>query len=296
VCRTFRQHAVYKIDEFPVGIVEAAILAGGFLGATVGTGGALPVSVPTPRTTGEESMDANSLAADVTRTDLDLIESRPALEAAGRRNTQEYGRQESLLALEAAIESSRRSTIVLDAHGGLLWVSKRARGVFGWTRGAKAALPEAIREAALELGAAFAGNETTARPTSSLKLVGLDGGLVAVDLRSTRTDAGVPVVVAEIHVAGQQGVADLAARFKLTAAQAAVLMSLTQGCSDRAIADRHSVSIATVRSHLSKVLSKLGVESRLQAALLAARSSTTFSERITPHSPHDASCCRASRD
>lgn len=57
----------------------------------------------------------------------------------------------------------------------------------------------------------------------------------------------------------------------LTAREADVLRALTAGLDNQAIADRLFVSHETVRSHIVRILRKLGVESRLQAALFALR-------------------------
>ncbi|HVH45478.1 MAG TPA: LuxR C-terminal-related transcriptional regulator [Labilithrix sp.] len=208
--------------------------------------------------------------------ELDLMELLPALQAAIRRSTRQPGGQGSHLALEATLESARQPTIVLDARGGLLWASKRARRLLGWDRGGNAVVPNALLESALELGALFTGRRTSAGPTRPVQLVGLDGEFVAVNLRVGRTEVGVPVVVAELDLARHPRAVDLAARFKLTAAQAGVLASLTEGCSDKTIAVRHGISIPTVRSHVNQILAKLGVDSRLQAALVAARFTFAF--------------------
>lgn len=181
----------------------------------------------------------------------------------------QQGPRGSILAADAALNSSRRPTIVLDGHGALLWASTRARSLLRWDRNHEAAVPTALREAALQL-AAVAREYPFAAPTKSLQLVCVDGESVPVDIRAVRTDVGVLLVV-ELDPTLQSRLAALAAQFKLSAAQASVLRSLVQGCSDKEISVRHAVSIATVRSHLGKILSKLGVESRLQAALLAAR-------------------------
>jgi len=80
-------------------------------------------------------------------------------------------------------------------------------------------------------------------------------------------------VHAEIDGAAQAGldVQELARRFQLTRAESAVLRELAQGRANGDIADRLCVSIETVRTHVRRVLGKLGVRSRTEAALLASR-------------------------
>lgn len=58
---------------------------------------------------------------------------------------------------------------------------------------------------------------------------------------------------------------------RLTEREREVLHGLAQGLSDKEIAERLSISDKTVRSHVSSLLAKLGVESRLQALIFALR-------------------------
>lgn len=51
----------------------------------------------------------------------------------------------------------------------------------------------------------------------------------------------------------------------------AVLRLIAQGLSKQEIADRISVSEPTIRSHVSRILGKLHLASRTQAALYAGR-------------------------
>jgi DNA-binding NarL/FixJ family response regulator len=57
----------------------------------------------------------------------------------------------------------------------------------------------------------------------------------------------------------------------LTPQQVRVLMMLNQGLLNKQIAYELSVSEATVKAHVSAILQKLGVESRTQAVILAAK-------------------------
>lgn len=61
---------------------------------------------------------------------------------------------------------------------------------------------------------------------------------------------------------------------RLTRREREVLVELAAGRSDKEIADRLSVSRETVRTHMVNLLGKLGVESRLQAVVLAAKHGT----------------------
>ena len=66
--------------------------------------------------------------------------------------------------------------------------------------------------------------------------------------------------------------ADLMARLAtLTPQQVRVLMMLSEGLLNKQIAYKLSVSEATVKAHVSAILQKLGVESRTQAVIAAAK-------------------------
>ena len=69
--------------------------------------------------------------------------------------------------------------------------------------------------------------------------------------------------------------AELMARMAtLTPQQVRVLMMLSEGLLNKQIAYQLSVSEATVKAHVSAILQKLGVESRTQAVIAAAKIET----------------------
>jgi DNA-binding NarL/FixJ family response regulator len=55
----------------------------------------------------------------------------------------------------------------------------------------------------------------------------------------------------------------------LTRRECEVLTLLSEGCSNRSISSRLTISETTVKGHVSSILAKLGAESRLEAALMA---------------------------
>jgi DNA-binding NarL/FixJ family response regulator len=70
--------------------------------------------------------------------------------------------------------------------------------------------------------------------------------------------------------------ADLVRRLAtLTPQQVRVLMMLSEGLLNKQIAYELSVSEATVKAHVSAILQKLGVDSRTQAVIVAAKISAT---------------------
>jgi two-component system, NarL family, response regulator LiaR len=68
----------------------------------------------------------------------------------------------------------------------------------------------------------------------------------------------------------------------LTARELAVLRVIAQGLSNQEIADELSVSEPTVRAHVSRILGKLHLASRTQAALYAVREGLTLEDEAGP--------------
>ena len=76
----------------------------------------------------------------------------------------------------------------------------------------------------------------------------------------------------DIHTSANREASALVRRLSsLTPQQVRVLMMLSQGLLNKQIAYELSVSEATVKAHVSAILQKLGVESRTQAVILAAK-------------------------
>jgi DNA-binding NarL/FixJ family response regulator len=76
----------------------------------------------------------------------------------------------------------------------------------------------------------------------------------------------------DLSTGSDAGAAELMARMAtLTPQQVRVLMMLSEGLLNKQIAYQLSVSEATVKAHVSAILQKLGVESRTQAVIAAAK-------------------------
>ena len=67
------------------------------------------------------------------------------------------------------------------------------------------------------------------------------------------------------------GVADARAHGDLTARERDVLRLVVEGLANKQIAQRLGIGEKTIKTHVSRVLAKLGVEDRTQAAVLAIR-------------------------
>ena len=81
-------------------------------------------------------------------------------------------------------------------------------------------------------------------------------------------------IIELLHLAREEGERSRgvqATLAQLTTREHEVLAALAEGLDNKAIADRLFISPDTARAHVVKVLGKLGVESRLQAAIFAIR-------------------------
>ena len=112
----------------------------------------------------------------------------------------------------------------------------------------------------------------TAEPaeiTTALRRVHDGGTVIAPEVAGRLVEAFVSgkahAVPEAPNVQPQAGVPDQ----ELTAREEEVLDCLAEGLSNVRIARRLGISETTVKTHVSRVLAKLGVESRLQAALAA---------------------------
>lgn len=188
----------------------------------------------------------------------------PALEAAARRALQTEADRGSAPVVEAILEEADdRAYVALTPQGRLLWRSRRAAALVD-----DDALPDTLIAEARNLGALASGRAVPSSP-SRVYLMRADGTRIAADLRLARTGAGEPFVAVALATTGRTRIDGLRDRFGLTEAEADVLSHLALGYSNREIARRRSVSVATVRTHVAHLLDKLGVHSRLRAALMA---------------------------
>jgi DNA-binding NarL/FixJ family response regulator len=112
------------------------------------------------------------------------------------------------------------------------------------------------------------------------KSAGLDQIIAAV----RRLGAGEPLIspreaVELIREADREARTDQRAQIlldRLTSRERDVLVALTDGLSDREIGQRLGMAAETVRTHMVKILAKLELESRLQAAIFALRHDVTM--------------------
>ena len=106
-------------------------------------------------------------------------------------------------------------------------------------------------------------------------------GVVMKDSASQLLMKAIRLVMAGQYWIGREGVAGLVEtfrtqmfdaverRFDLTARELEIVTTVTTGFSNKEIAKRFSLSEETVKHHLTKIYSKLGVSNRLELALFA---------------------------
>jgi len=85
------------------------------------------------------------------------------------------------------------------------------------------------------------------------------------------TPPEVMALVGQVDAWRDEDQAARAALEALTKREREMLQALADGLTDRQTADRHCISVETVKRHMGNLFDKLGVDSRLQALVLAVR-------------------------
>jgi DNA-binding NarL/FixJ family response regulator len=92
---------------------------------------------------------------------------------------------------------------------------------------------------------------------------------VRASLQTARASSGEIFTVIGLSARSGTLPEEFCKRFSLTRAEANILFDLAEGLSNAQIAGRRSIAVTTVRTHVGRILSKMGVGSRLQAGLRA---------------------------
>lgn len=170
---------------------------------------------------------------------------------------------------EAILQRDSRAEIAFNLSGSFLWASSQAETLLGLAQGGKKAVPASLVLAARRLASLLRKGDASHCPATEVLISQPDAAPLRVDLRLAPTDAG-HFILAELESsAPSPRLEEVAARFELTAAEKGILGMLALGLSDREIGRRLFISRPTVRSHLGRILDKMGVHSRVQAALMA---------------------------
>jgi DNA-binding CsgD family transcriptional regulator len=200
---------------------------------------------------------------------LILARVLPALEALTHRSERIQDKLGAHSALETMLDRCLLPTAAFDLRGLLLWASEDAISLLGLQQGKRRSVPDLLVQAVRRLGAIVAQKRVAAFPIDSLFIPG-ENFPVRVDLRLARTRAGTPFVIAEFEAPkAPRPLAEAAERYRLTPTETEVLRLISKGLSDEAVSRRLFVSKTTVHTHVAHLLVKLGVSSRVQAALIA---------------------------
>ena len=195
-----------------------------------------------------------------------LIRLIPALSALASRSSQGLVPPRSLA--DCLVDFDAPPRLAFDARGALLWASERAEQLLELKSRGEKGVPEALSLAVRRLAALLRRDANGLPPQPDLELA-LATGPLRAELQLARGSEKTFILVTLEEPESPRRIEELRTRHGLTRAEAQVLQLIAQGLGDREIAKRLFVSEETVHTHGGRVLAKLGVRSRLQAALLA---------------------------
>lgn len=193
---------------------------------------------------------------------LALSHVMPDLETAVRRCNRVAAMSAHRVLLESLLEDGDdRARLALNLDGRIIWASSAAKRVLAASFGREWSLSESLLEKARDVARGLV-------PSAEFRFAAA-GGETTASLNTCRAVTGERFVTVELYSPETRLPAEFRARFRLTAAEAAVLAGLSDGLSNAQIARRRDTSITTVRTHVAHILSKMGVRSRLHAGVLA---------------------------
>jgi DNA-binding CsgD family transcriptional regulator len=178
---------------------------------------------------------------------------RPQLCTAMRRIERIAKGERHRAALQLALEHVEdRPLMVIDAAGRTVHISRTAKDLL-------ASATVQLSSLTLKMLAQGQRRFVTSLPPC---------GQVQVQVTVANGDKGEMFIVVKLDVPAGQETKPLhiGARYGLTASEIRVLRLVAEGFSNREIGERLFISIETVRTHVHRLLSKLGVRSRTQAA------------------------------
>ncbi len=168
--------------------------------------------------------------------------------------------------VRAALDVSGRTMLAADARGGVKWATPQAQQILAKLSGESGAtieLPPQVRAWV---------SRAPATANDSI-VVTAAGNKIRFRLLSRVADDEVLLVMQQAEPAQLErgGIDRLESRLGLTSREAEVLYWLSNGKSNRDIADILGISYRTVDKHLEHLFSKIGVESRASAVAAAVR-------------------------
>jgi DNA-binding CsgD family transcriptional regulator len=194
-----------------------------------------------------------ALLVDVELADGDVEHARAAAEELAR-----LAQEQNSPYLRAAAAFARGKICVADGSGDARACLQTALSTFG-----EAGMPVHLAQARLELARALA----TERP--EVAVAEATAALEAFERLEAARDAD--AAAALVRALGGPARTGPKGRSELTKREAEVLELLGHGLSNREIGERLYISPKTVEHHVGRVLSKLGLRSRAEAAAFAAR-------------------------
>jgi DNA-binding CsgD family transcriptional regulator len=172
--------------------------------------------------------------------------------------------------LEALLERTmRRPMLALTTDGRVLWASTGVAALLPQVRGEDDRVSGALLDAVADI-AGLAVRPSSDVPTHAIALH-VNGAPVRAELSVSWMAGDEAFVVVEIDCPEPPALPPgLVLRHGVTAAERSVLELLASGLSNKQIGEQLFISPATVRTHLYHVFRKLGVRTRVQAALLVS--------------------------
>jgi DNA-binding CsgD family transcriptional regulator len=192
---------------------------------------------------------------------------RPHLAAVERRSARLAEEARARRGMEAVLlHHMTRPHLVLDRTGEPLWASPPARELLALLPEGKP--PEELLTGARRLAALVLQSALSEPPTYTFRFPLKDGRTLRAELAVVRMPDGGLTVDVELEASGL-GATEVALareRWGLTRAEGDVLGLLVTGLTNADIARRLCVSVETVRTHVQRILGKLGVATRQEAA------------------------------
>jgi DNA-binding CsgD family transcriptional regulator len=185
------------------------------------------------------------------------------LRAAAARMARFKGVQQQQDVLCRVLERGRAALILWDIDGRMIWASPAAQGLLGGpipSTDLQHAAAVALRQ--LRRGAGCERDRLLGRPA---RLRSARGAPLTAEFSWLADAEQRPWLLAELAEC-KDASSPLA---QLTRSEARVLQLLVQGLSNREISLLLHVSLETTRTHVKRILSKLGVSSRARAARIA---------------------------
>lgn len=161
-----------------------------------------------------------------------------------------------------ALDSLGQHLFTIDERGGILWATPQTHALFAKLRATDSWLQ---RDFAAQMARWLS---TTPRAGQSWHLTGLDQPL---EVKLMEAKHGQPHLLKLVDGAKPCGEKRLRDLLQLTERESQVLFWITNGKTNREIAEILSMSPRTVNKHLEQIFPKLGVENRTAAAARAIR-------------------------